>query len=176
MKKSIEFDISLNQAQFFRLTKDYFTNLGFDLKDQTASSINFKRGSTLLNFFTMNPLAWKSTIDISINDNFVTAKFNISTIGQTVTDRENQFWVELIENYHQGIQEGKELSNQTQSDLNDTKSNTYGIIKAAVIGAIAVGVPAMLIAYFTGYDTIALVGVGAGATGGITSKLNRKAL
>lgn len=174
MKKQLDFELAIDEPLFFSRTKNYFTKLGFDLIREDSEMLVFERGSTILNFFTFNPLKWKSRIEILVEGAQVKTFFDINTVGQVVTKKEDQLWVELIQNYHLSIVEGKDFTEDTLDELKSTKLNSFKIVRSALFGALIFGIPSILLAVLTGYDSIAIVGPASGAVGVFMNELNKE--
>ena len=89
IKKTIDFIVS-EPTDLREMTIEYFKKSGFKHIDNnlTDKKTTFERGSIASNMWTFNPLNWKSEIDVEINGQEVKANFNINTVGQIPTNKD----------------------------------------------------------------------------------------
>ena len=87
MKRQIKFRVEDGDS-FERLTDNYFLGLGFKKFGESNQPLTYKKGSVLLNMVAFNPLNWKSTVTVTLKDQFVEAAFDINSMGQMVTPKE----------------------------------------------------------------------------------------
>ncbi|MEH0157564.1 hypothetical protein V6R21_25925 [Limibacter armeniacum] len=136
---------------------------GFKLKSELENELVFERGSTLLNMVTFNPLKWKSLISISIQDNMISANFDVSTIGQSLTAKEEKLWDTFVENYQQAMQLGVGKIADNRKELRKTKLKSFHYILWAIIGAVLFGIPTGIIGALFEIDSLVGVGTSVGA-------------
>ena len=173
MNKQIDFESNRSIEELKTETKDYFQNQGFKLIYSDPNSLKFKRGSAFQNSFTFNPLKWKSLITITFDNNKVSANFEIDTIYQVVSVKEEKMWETFISNYSKTIETGKSFISENKAELNTTKKSNWMYLGYAVLGAIIFAIPSVFIANFTGVDTIVSIGSAIGATIFLLCKINK---
>ncbi len=174
MHKRAEFEISSDNHSFKDETIAYFVGSGFKLAAESSNYLSFKRGSNLLNIITINPLKWKSTIEVNLVNNKVIAKFEISTFGQDITHKEDALWDSFINNFQRTIHDGSDLSAENKKQLKTTLLYNLTYVKWAILGAIGAGIPSGVIAYYSGVDSIASIGAVIGALGLMKYKLEKE--
>jgi len=174
IKKTIEFKAS-ESTELREKTIEYFQKSGFKYVDNKTNDnrIVFERGSIASNMWTFNPLNWKSTIDIEIIGQDVKANFNINATGQITTNKEELLWETFIGNYQKYLLGSKfDFLTENSKTLKTTKGKNLKYIGWAALGGLIGGLPAVLIAYWTGINTIASIGVTSGAIALLTKKIN----
>ncbi|PRY05349.1 hypothetical protein CLV24_13029 [Pontibacter ummariensis] len=162
MKTILKFKTDKPKAEVVQATKDYFLSQGFKLESSTPDSLTFRRGSTLQNMFTYNPLKWKSLTDIEIKGPEVNVLCNVTPTSQAVTTKEEKLWENFILNYQQALISNFNYHSINNKLLRETQSDSRKYVKYALIGGVIAGVPAGFIAHYTGIDAI----VGIAAAGG----------
>jgi hypothetical protein len=172
MRKQIEFTITDTES-FFRLTNTYFLMAGFKKSVETENKISFTKGNMLLNMVTFNPLNWKSLVTVSLLGNKVVADFDINTVGQMVTAREEKLWDTFVENFKVSLTQKADVTKENKEQLAKTKKDSLKYILWAVLGAIVLGVPFGFLAHFTGVDILAPAGGALGAVLFMMWKVNR---
>ena len=125
------------------------------------------------NMMTFNPLKWKSSIKIKFEEDIVNANFDINTIHQTVTLKEERLWKKFISNYQKTIETGKSLISENQAELRATKKSFWRYIGYAILGAIVFGIPSGIIAYLTGIESVLSIGVVGGGLMFMMNKINK---
>lgn len=173
IKKTIEF-IASESTELRKMTIDYFQKSGFRQRDnkKTDNRIIFERGSIASNMWTFNPLNWKSTIEIEISGLTVKANFNINPTGQIPTNKDELLWESFIRNYQKYLLDSKfDFLAENSKNLKTTKRKNLEYIGWATIGGLIGGLPAGLIAYWTGINSIASVGAVMGALTLMTKKI-----
>jgi hypothetical protein len=128
MKKQIIFRLD-DRESFFKLTLDYFSEARFKKISQTENQISFKKGSTLLNMVTFNPLNWKSEIKVSLQSDTVVADFDINTAGQLTTRREEGLWDIFIESYKLSVTEKLDHKTENHRQLKEVKRDSFKYLK-----------------------------------------------
>ncbi len=141
-------------------TKTYFQKQGFKLTGESNDQLEFKRGSLMLNFVTMNPLKWKSRTTVALNtlggQTTIDCNFQLNTMGQIVTEKENEVWYKFAENYKAYICESKDTIEQNQQLVRQTKKASLTYALWLLGGMIICGIPAIALALFTGIKQIAV--------------------
>ncbi|MFD1188819.1 hypothetical protein [Pontibacter rugosus] len=165
MEKETSFLCSKLNEDIKEATIQYFVSQGFRLAESSERFLSFKRGSFLLNMVTMNPLKWKSIINVEIGDEVVKAVFDIDTTSQLASVKEEELWDNFITNYREAIIEDFNYVEANNKLLRSTLSGTRKFIGAAVVGAVAAWIPAAVIAHYTGIGSIGGIGATAGALG-----------
>ncbi|OOV25891.1 hypothetical protein BXU11_14625 [Flavobacterium sp. LM5] len=173
IKKTIEFKVS-ESVDLRKMTIGYFQKSGFKNVDNknTNNRIIFERGSMSSNLWTFNPLKWKSTIDIEISGQHVKANFNINATGQIPTNKDELLWETFIGNYQKYLLDSKfDFLAENSKNLKTTKRKNLEYICWAALGGLIGGLPAGLIAYWTGINSIVSVGAVMGALTLMTKKI-----
>ena len=163
--KKLEFTVS-EADELNEKTLEYFTKSGFKhiVSNSIDKTIRFERGSIASNMWTLNPLKWKSEIQIQINGKEVKAIFNINASGQIPTTKELQLWENFISNYQKYVCASNfDFLKENSKNLKLTKNNNLKYIGWAVLGGLIGGIPSILIAKLTGIDSIASIGAALGA-------------
>ncbi|MFC5683721.1 hypothetical protein ACYE2N_01135 [Flavobacterium sp. MAHUQ-51] len=173
IRKKIDFTV-LGNPDLINDTIKYFKQSGFRYIDNnTEEKLRFERGSIASNMWTFNPLKWKSEIEIEISGQKIKANFNINTVGQIATQKEEKLWDSFIENYRKHLINNKfDFKTENKKTLKSTKKNSLKYIWWALLGGLIGGVPAGLIAYWTGINSIVSIGSSVGAIGLLTKKIN----
>lgn len=174
MKQKIEFKSNKSIDVLKEETLNYFQKQGFKLASGDENSLQFERGSALKNMVTFNPLKWKSLIKIKFEEDIVKANFDINTIYQAVTLKEERLWEKFISNYQKTIETGKSLLSENQTELKATKKSSWKYIGYAILGAIVFGIPSGIIAYLTGIESIVTIGAVSGALIVMINKINKE--
>ena len=171
MKRQITFKLT-DTEYFSALTKNYFTGTGFKKVSETKNQLSFVKGSSLLNMVTFNPLNWKSEVKVILTNDIVEAYFDINTVGQMVTPKEEKLWDIFIENYKISVRDKVDMTQVNKNQLSETKKDSWKYVKHSLIGAIVFGVPSGILAYYTGLDTLAPMGASIGAISFLSKKIN----
>jgi hypothetical protein len=172
MRKQIQFGID-DAMKALDTTKRFFINQGFKLTTQTDSSVSFTKGSKLQNVSSINPLNWKSTIDIMIVNNIMLADFNIDTTGQIVTPEEEALWNSFLEKYKVSVIDNMDVTNDIKAELKRTQQNTWKYVGWAFVGGVVGIIPCALLARLTGFDFIAPIGAAGGAILFMMNRINK---
>ena len=174
IKKTIDFIVS-EPTDLREMTIEYFKKSGFKHIDSnlTDKKITFERGSIASNMWTFNPLNWKSEIDIEINGQEVKANFNINTVGQIPTNKDELLWGTFIDNYQKYLRDANfDFLTENSKTLKTTKSKNLKYLGWAALGVLIGGIPAGLITCGTGINTIVSIGAAGGAIALMTKKIN----
>jgi hypothetical protein len=174
IKKLIEFKVS-EPTDLREMTIQYYRKSGFKQKDSSPNEreIKFGRGSIASNMWTFNPLNWKSEIDIEFNGQEVKAQFNINAAGTIPTNKDEILWQTFIDNYQKYLCDSNfDFLTENSKTLRTTQRKNLKYLGWALLGGIIGGIPAGLIAYWTGINTIVSIGAGAGTIALLTMKIN----
>jgi len=173
IQKHLEFPIQDKNS--IDKTIQYFHQSGFKITDRKEDSLTIKRGSMASNFWTFNPLNWKSEIRITTDEQKITVDLNINTIGQIPTLKEEQLWESFIENYKLFLTSNNfDYRTENQKALTATKQNSLKYFGWALIGGFIGGIPSGFIAYWTGFDRIVIIGAVFGALAFMSKKINEE--
>lgn len=164
MRKRIVFSTGNDKTINKDLAKKYFIDQGFILKNELEDTINFTRGSYLLNMVTFDPLKWRSVITLAFEEDSINALFDISTFGQTVSKKEESLWDFFILNLEQSILGKKDFSLINEASLNETKQSSFKLVGWTILITAIVGIPSGIIAHYTDYDLIFFIGISLGVS------------
>ena len=131
-----EFQIEVNESKeiLFKRITNYFVSNGFRINQSDDNSIEFGRGSLMLNKVTFNPLKWKSKIKVNLSkENILTSVFEINTSDQLVTIKEIELWESFIENYKRSIIFNNVFINENQIKTSETIKNSWVILFKIII-------------------------------------------
>ncbi len=176
IKKVIDFIVS-EPTDLKEMTIEYFSKSGFkQIKNNTTDrKIKFERGSVASNMWTFNPLNWKSEIEIEINNQEVKANFNINATGQIPTKEDELLWETFIDNYKKYLNDSNfDFLICNSNTLKTTKNKNLKYLGWASLGAMIGGIPAGLISYWTGINTIVSIGAVGGAIAILSMKINEE--
>jgi hypothetical protein len=174
MNQKIEFKSDKSIEELKRATTTYFTEQGFKLEIDDEKFLQFKRGNTLKNMVTFNPLKWKSVTQISFEEKKVIANFEINTIYQAVTFKEEKMWENFISNYQKTIETGKSFISENKKQLKETKKSQWIYVGYALLGAIVFGIPGGILTYFTGIESFTTMGAIGGSMYFMLNKINNE--
>ena len=173
MKKQITFKLEdINSLD--RLTDNYFVKMGFKKVKGPHNSLTYIKGSRLMNMVTFNPLNWRTVVTVTVNDNVVNADFDINTLGQMVTPKEEGLWDTFVNNYKMSLDNNVDVTSENLRQLKETKSDSWNYVKWAILGAIAFGVLFGFLAYLIDWDMLAPMGAAIGAVVFVVVKKNRE--
>ena len=120
MLRTKQFTTKGNLEIVKRRITEYLRKELFKLKSDNGETFIFEKGSIVENHSTFNPRKWKSKVKVRISridcQIAIWAEFDIDTIGQIVTLKEEQFWsncVNRIENAANGAFETNQLNSST---------------------------------------------------------------
>ena len=173
MNKKIAFTVN-GTYDLKEMTIQYFKKSGFKYKDTlNEGCLRFVRGSIASNMWTFNPLNWKSQIDIEIHEKFVRASFDINTVGQIPTNKEEKLWEIFIENYEKYLHDPNfDFYTENSTSLKLKRSNSLKYLAWAALGGLIGGSIAGPIAYWIGVSSIVPIGAAGGAVALLTKKIN----
>jgi uncharacterized protein YxjI len=152
LRKEITVKVSTETVK--KRVVEYLVNESFKIKSDDGKIIIFEKGSIFRNHYTFNPRNWKSKVEVVLSrkENITTiwAKFEIDTIGQTVTNKEEFFWENCADRLEDAIN-GDIAANQLNvSEGKLTIKNNWSLILWAVLGAIIFIIPGIIVAEYTG--------------------------
>lgn len=164
LNRSFRIDIS-DRLLARNLCHEYLAEYGFKLLKETEDHLMFKRGSSLRNLFTFNPLKWKTEVNIKISSSFLDCDFSVSTIGQVPTKSEERTWEVFSDNLEKFLIDpsfGFKQENQIQ--LRKAKTGNWTYLKEAILVGVLVAIPLTIIGEFLGVNDLApaVAAVGAG--------------
>ena len=173
IRKKIEFTITGNSDPNEK-TIEYFRKSGFKhIVNLADRKIRFERGSIASNMWTFNPLNWKSEIDVEIDGQEVKANFNINTAGQIPTNKDEMLWETFMDNYEKYLcDQNFDFLTENSKSLKIKKNKNIKYIGWAALGGLIGGIPAGMIAYWTGIHLIVSIGAAGGAIALMTKKIN----
>jgi hypothetical protein len=176
IRKNVEFSI-LDGVDLYESTIDYFKQSGFECLDvcSEADELRFIRGSIFLNMFTFNPLKWKSKIDIELHKGNIKAKFEIVTVGQYPTAKDEELWDVFIENYKRYLNDTSfDFLNENSKAIRMIKNKNLNYIGWGILGGIIGSIPSVFIAHWAGIDSIVSVGAVLGAIVFLMMRINQE--
>ncbi|WP_020532979.1 hypothetical protein [Flexithrix dorotheae] len=174
MKKTLKINKEKLTDEPLDKTKSFFNSHGFKIYQEGPYSLTFQKGSTLKNMFTFNPLEWKTDVNIEINESSFQVEFEINTIGQLVTSKEDDLWEKFIDNFNNYIQNNSNYTN-LNNEIRATKLTSLKYVGWALVGALIVGVPASIVAYITDINPIGSTVIASvtGAMSFLIDKINK---
>lgn len=140
MQKLIGFNIKRNKKILVSDIIKFYEVRGYTLYDADAKGMTFKRGSLWGNLFSLNPIKWKTKVDIEIlkkerMDYDVYSYYHFSTFGQFTTTEEDLFFNEEVNAFSKAIQEFNVNVDELERLADKTsKSNISYMFKAFPIG------------------------------------------
>ena len=115
----------------------YLLEESFKLKTDNGKSIIFEKGSIFENHFIFNPRKWKSKVRVTfskIDDKTVVwAEFDIDTIGQKVTLKEEQFWSNCVNRLEYAAKGNFDTNQLNSSEGKSTIVNGWKIIGIEIL-------------------------------------------
>lgn len=171
MKKQIQFEIT-DSTTALESTRTFFTAQGFTITNQTDTTITFSKGSVIQNLASFNPLKWKSTTDVSVSNNLLTADFAIDTTGQTVTAKEEKLWDTFIQKFRSAVANNTDVTQEISREVRAAQQGTWKYVLWALVGGFVVGVPFAFLAYLTGFKMLAPMGAAAGSILFMMNRIN----
>jgi hypothetical protein len=116
----IQFTTQNNIQIIKKRIMEYLIKELFKLKHDNVKTLIFEKGSVFMNHFTFNPRKWKSKVKVNISriddKSLVWAKFDIDTIGQSVTEKEIQFWNNCVNRLEDAANGAFEMNQLNSSD------------------------------------------------------------
>ncbi|WP_421751026.1 hypothetical protein [Croceimicrobium sp.] len=174
MRKHLDIELK-DQGNVKALCVQYFTDYGFKLIRDRPNHLRFKRGSVLLNFFTFNPLRWKTEVNIEVLENSLHCDFTISLIGQVPTKTEEESWDAFVENFRSFIKDPNfDFRQRNQSVKNKVKGNNWAYLKYAILVGLLIAIPLAIIGHFLGRDDLAPVGAAIGVAMAVMSRIQKE--
>jgi len=135
LEKKINFAVT-NKIQLEESISEYFTQSGFNLKFQDNTKLIFIRGSYFTNFWTFNPLKWKSNIEVSITDLEVKVTAIVHTVGQIVLTAEDRLWDEFLNNLKVYLTENIDFKENNRNQLREVKKESIKFVGKIALGGL----------------------------------------
>jgi hypothetical protein len=133
----IQFTTKIGLETIKKRVIQYLLGESFKLKSDNKEFIIFEKGSVFENHFTFNPRKWKSKVKVTfsrINDKTVVwAEFDIDTIGQKVTLKEEQFWINCVNRLENAANGAFETNQLNSSEGKSTIVNGWKIIGLEIL-------------------------------------------
>ncbi len=133
---------------------EYLKKELFQMKSDNGEIFIFEKGSIVENHFIFNPRKWKSKVKVKISriddQTSIWAEFDIDTIGQIVTLKEEKFWsncVNRIENAANGAFETNQLNSSEGKSTILNGWKMVGLEMLIVLFSIIVGFIIVKIAF-----------------------------
>ncbi len=142
MKKLIGFNIKRNKKLLVSDIIKFYEVRGYTLVDANAQGMTFCRGSIVGNLLSLNPIKWKTIVEIEIVkkerlDYNVYANYQFSAFLFFISQEENIFFNEEIAAFSKAIEQFEVNVEQLENLASDTsKSNFNYILKSFPIGII----------------------------------------
>lgn len=141
----------------------YFTQSGFKLLEQTNNSLNFKRGSSILDSWKFNPLKWGSEIIVSFNGQEIEAKFTIDTTAKIVTKEVKEVWNVFIENLKQYVVHGIPFDKANSEAIERARQSILKTLAWTILAIVIGGIMGGFISHLTGWTIMGYIGIFLGA-------------
>lgn len=168
MKYKVEVELLDNINVVETRTKSLLSSESFEFKGSDQNKMVFVRGNIIRNYFTFNPSKWKTIITIQLSrisdqkTNLV-ADVEVTTKGQMVTAKEEEYWNNYVGSLKKSFEDNKDYLKDTKDLSKAALKKNWDYIKWAGIGLIIFLPIGMLIAYFTETtriaSSIAIIGV-----------------
>jgi hypothetical protein len=171
MTKTISFEYEGKKQDVIELIELYFGGQEFKVSMDSKERLICRKGNLLTNLFTFNPLNWKSTLTISIEDRFIHLTANINTIGQIVMAKEEALWDTFIDNFKSSIQTKKDFNEANKTQTIETVNSNFRYLKHALIGGFIFGIPAIVIGIYSQMPSVAVALSVGGSVGYANYKL-----
>lgn len=142
MKKLIGFNIKRNKKLLVSDIIKFYEVRGYSLTDANARSMTFCRGSIMGNLLSLNPIKWKTIVEIEIVkkerlDYNVYANYQFSSFLFFISQEENIFFNEEINAFSKAIEQFEVNIEHLENLASETsKSNFKYILKSFPIGII----------------------------------------
>lgn len=170
----LEFESDKSIEELKKETLNYFQIQGFNLTDSSSKFLKFERGSKMKNMVTRNPLKWKSIIEINFEETKILTNFDIDTIHQVVSLKEEKLWEQFIRNYQRTIETGASFIEENEQGIKETKRSQWKYFGYAIMGAVGLGVPGGFLTYLTGIESFVKFGAMMGAIGYVTYRVDKE--
>jgi hypothetical protein len=120
---------------------DYLIDDRYRVIFSSFEKVEFERGNSFKNYFTLNPAKWKTNIlveffKISRLETKVIVHMDISTVGQTITLKENNFWIQYSENVKKSIIENTNYIKEDRIDGKKVASFNLYIFRWLAFGTL----------------------------------------
>lgn len=152
----------------------YFEVMGFTFaaQDLIAGKFRFEKGSLLGNVVTFNPLQWKSVVEVTIEEQQLTAHFYIHTTYQFPSNNDEALWDSFVSNFEKYLQEPAfnfKTANAQAIKVNKRKNRKY--VGWALLGGLITGIPAGVMALWLDSPLIASGGAALGGLALMSKKI-----
>lgn len=143
MKKLVGFNLKRNKKLLVSDIIKFYEVRGYSLIDANASGMVFHRGSIGGNLLSLNPIKWKTVVEIEIVkkarlDYNIYASYQFSSFLFFVSQEENNFFNEEIEAFSKAIEDFEVNVDQLEILASQTsKSNFKYILTSFPLGIIA---------------------------------------
>ncbi|MDE5418869.1 hypothetical protein L3049_12735 [Labilibaculum sp. DW002] len=140
MKKLIGFNIKRNKKLVVSDIIKFYEVRGYTLTDANSRGMTFLRGDLVGNLFSLNPIKWKTVVNIEIIkksrlDYNIYANYNFSSFLFFISQEENHFFNEEIAAFAKAIEEFEVDVEKLENLASKTsKSNFNYILKSFPIG------------------------------------------
>ena len=152
--------------------EEYFLRSSFKIEEKKNNYIKIKRGSLFLNMLTFNPLKWKSNIVLRIEDNGLTADFEVVTVGQMPTHSEEKAWIDFIDHFKQHIETGDfSFIEANRNSIRTVRKDSLRYVGWAFLGGLLGGLPSGIIGHMIGVDNLVIIGSAGGALAYMSYKI-----
>lgn len=156
------------------LCKEYFSEYGYRVFKETDDHLVFTRGSLLSNFFTFNPLKWKTQVNVVLTEDSLNCDFLISTIGQVPTKSEEQSWEVFIDNLRRFITESSfDHRSKNKTQVRKAKKSGVYIIKEGLLTGVLTAIPLAIIGSFFGAEAIVPIGAAIAAGSAMVRRIQK---
>ncbi|PCH70117.1 MAG: hypothetical protein COC06_05895 [Bacteroidales bacterium] len=143
MKKLIGFNIKRNKKLLVSDIIKFYEVRGYTLVNANAKGMSFLRGSIGGNLLSLNPIKWKTIVEIEIVkkerlDYNIYANYRFSSFLFFISQEENNFFNEEIAAFSKAIEQFKvNIEHLENLAVETSKSNFKYIVKSFPIGITA---------------------------------------
>jgi hypothetical protein len=143
MKKLLGFNIKRNKKLLVSDIIKFYEVRGYTLIDANVHRMIFRRGNLSGNLFSLNPIRWKTLVEIEIVkkerlDYNIYASYSFSTFLFFISQEENDFFSKEIAAFSKAIEQFEVNVEQLENlAVKTSKSNFKYIIHSFSIGVLA---------------------------------------
>jgi hypothetical protein len=149
MNKRITFE-TIDRSHLDERVINYFQDAGFQFDKTDSKKLRFYKNDSIFEAWKVDPLKWKSEINVTIQNNIVFAEFDIETEAQMFTYEEEKVWNEFIDNFQYFIQQQNIIIKTVKIEqLNKNRKNKFIYLAWTIIGAFTGGLIGLLIARYS---------------------------
>ncbi|MDM8159384.1 hypothetical protein QUH73_06125 [Labilibaculum sp. K2S] len=150
MKKLIGFNIKRNKKLLVSDIIKFYEVRGYTLTDANAKGMTFHRGSIAGNLLSLNPIKWKTIVEIEIVkkerlDYNVYANYRFISFLFFISQEENDFFNEEINAFSKAIEQFEVDVEQLENLANKTSKSNFKYI----VTSFPIGITTALIVIFT---------------------------